>query len=145
MYKIPIVSIKMVKDKDHKYYKRTVSSSKEAFELIKDLIQDSDKEIYLVLCLDNKNHINCIYPVSIGTSDCVFSEPRDILKAVIESNSNKIITAHNHPSGDVNPSINDTENIETLKEASEIFNVKLLDHIIIGDEKYYSFADENLL
>lgn len=145
MYNIPIVSIKLVKENNCKYSKKDISSSQDVFNLIKDIIKDSDRETYISICLDCKNKPTHINKTFIGTIESVIANPREILKLAITSNSSKIITAHNHPSGDVRPSKSDTKSVELLKKAADIVGIKLIDHIIVGDEKYYSFADENIL
>jgi len=67
--------------------------------------------------------------------------PREVFKSAIKESSNAIILVHNHPSGDPTPSKEDEEITEELIKAGELLNIKVLDHVVVGDEKHYSFTD----
>lgn len=96
------------------------------------------EEYVILICLDSKNYINSIFEISHGGIDSANIEISNILKRALLSNSPKIILCHNHPSGDVSPSKKDYILTDQLYDASETVGIKLLDHIIIGHNKYKS-------
>ena len=100
---------------------------------------DTTAEEYVILrCLDSKNYINSIFEISHGGIASANLDISNILKRALLSNSPKIILCHNHPSGDVSPSKKDYILTDQLYDASETVGIKLLDHIIIGHNKYKS-------
>lgn len=143
--RINIVSLKMVKEKSILYANRSITSVKEAVELLKDFFYESDREMLLVCCLNTKNEPNYINIVSIGTLTSSLVHPREVFKASIMSNSASIILAHNHPSGNSTPSEEDLKITKRIKEAGDILGIKLLDHIIIGDNNYESLKEKGII
>lgn len=145
MKNIDVVKIKMVKDKEtEKKYKVKIKNPWDCYELLKDLLEDEDREYFLVLSLNTKNEINSINVVSSGTLNSSLVHPREVFKSAILSNANKIIIAHNHPSGDVTPSNEDKNVTSRLIKSGDILGINVLDHIIIGDT-YFSFKEDNLI
>ncbi len=134
------VRLEMVKEKRIKY-KETVSQPETAAGILKTVIGNTDRETAVVLCLDAKNKINAINIVSIGTVDATLTHPREVFKAAILSNAVGIIYAHNHPSGDIEPSPEDEAVTKRLIEAGKILGIDLVDSIILGDG-FYSFRAE---
>lgn len=125
--------------KDEKICK--VSSAESVYNKMKDEVKTLDREHIFVLCLDHKLGVIGINTVSIGTkTSCQFS-PADLMKPVLLSNSTGIIIMHNHPSGDCKPSESDIRVTGKIKNACEIFEIKLYDHIILSGESFYSMAD----
>jgi DNA repair protein RadC len=103
-------------------------------------------ETFMVIMLNNANYVNGFYTLSTGgiTSTCV--DIRILFAIVLKSLSTSIILAHNHPSGNLNPSEADKKLTEKVIKAGNLFDIKTLDHIILSPEnKYFSFADQNLL
>ena len=96
------------------------------------------EEYVILICLDSKNYINSIFEISHGGIASANLDISNILKRALLSNSPKIILCHNHPSGDVSPSKKDYILTDQLFDASETVGIKLLDHIIIGHNKYKS-------
>nr|WP_283695237.1 JAB domain-containing protein [Clostridium perfringens] len=122
------------------YEPRIVSSPKDAFELGKEFLIDSDREKLILVCLDSKNQPTSINTVSVGSLNSSIVHPREVFKVAILSNSANIIVFHNHPSGDVTPIKEDINITERLKEAGKILGIELIDHIIVGSNNtYYSF------
>lgn len=134
------VRIEMVKEKTVKY-KEQISTAERAAGILKTVIGNTDRETAVVLCLDAKNKINAVNIVSVGIVDATLTHPREVFKAAILSNSTGIIFAHNHPSGDTTPSIQDKEITKQLIAAGKILGINLLDSIILGDG-FYSLRDE---
>jgi DNA repair protein RadC len=95
--------------------------------------------------LNRANKINHFEIISQGGITGTVADPRIILKRALEEGAVSIILCHNHPSGNLKPSRADEELTLKIKEASKYFDIKLLDHIIVSDEGYTSFADEGIL
>ena len=100
-----------------------------------------DREQFLVCCLDAKHAIIGVNVVSIGTLTLSIVHPREVFKPAILLNACGIIAAHNHPSGDPTPSPEDRVLTARLRQAGELIGIALLDHIVLGDDRLYSFAD----
>ena len=101
-----------------------------------------DREQFLVCCLDAKNCCIGVNIVSIGTLTLSIVHPREVFKPAILLNAAAIIAVHNHPSGDPTPSPEDQTLTTRLREAGELLGIRLLDHLILGDDRLYSFADQ---
>lgn len=143
--RVDIVSIKMVKESSFLYENRRVNSSVDAIELFKRFLNESDREQFLVCCMDIKNQPTSINIVSIGTLNSSLVHPREVFKVAILANSASIIVAHNHPSGDPTPSKEDINITIRLKEAGKIIGIDILDHLIIGENKHISFKEKGIL
>lgn len=117
--------------------------------IIADLMIDEmrylNKEHFKIAILDTKNQILTIENISVGTLNASIVHPRDVFKIAIKRNANSIILIHNHPSGDTTPSNEDINITNRLIDAGNLIGIKVLDHIIIGDNKYLSFKERNLI
>ena len=120
-------------------------SSKEVFDYLYVDMRDLQIEVFKVIYLNNKNRIIACEDVFKGslTSSSVY--PRELLKRVLDLNASTLILCHNHPSGVPEPSDSDKEITEKLSVAFKLFEVNVLDHIIIGFNTYFSFADNGIL
>lgn len=143
--RVNIVSVKMVKESSILYSTRKVSSPREAVNLLRDFLKDSDREKFVVCCLDSKCQPTCIEVVSIGTLDSANVHPREVFKTAILSNARSIIAAHNHPSGSLDASSQDISITKRLKEAGKILGISLIDHIIITDSNFRSLKESGYL
>lgn len=103
------------------------------------------EETLYVVCVNTKNRIIGIHEVSRGTIDSSLVNQRELFKRVLINNAAKIFVIHNHPSGDAIPSNADHAVTKRIKDAGELLDVSLLDHIIIGDGQYYSFKEHDKL
>ena len=144
--------IKLFQETSERYLKERIigkemilTSSKEVFDYLYQSMRREKKEIFKVLFLNSKNKLVETEDLFKGslTSSAVY--PREIMKKAIEYDAAGLIFVHNHPSGDSNPSESDREITNDLVAAGNIMQIKVLDHIIIGDNRYFSFADEGLL
>ena len=104
-----------------------------------------EQEHFRVMTLNTKKEINFIREISKGTINMTIVHSREVFKAAISDNAHSIILLHNHPTGDPSPSKEDIGLTKNLIEASKIIGIDILDHIIIGDNKYFSFLEEGLL
>jgi len=108
-------------------------------------MRDLKKEKFKVVLLDVKNKIIKDIDISVGSLTESIVHPREVLKEIIKESAASVIFLHNHPSGESNPSKNDLDITERLAGACEWVGVKVLDHIILGENNYFSFAQEGLL
>ncbi len=120
-------------------------SSKEVFDYLYHSLRDLKKEKFKVLFLDAKNHILKEKTVFEGTVDSSAVYPREIVKEALRCDASSLIFVHNHLSGDPEPSASDREITRELVFAASVMQLKVLDHIIIGNNRYFSFADEGLI
>jgi DNA repair protein RadC len=102
-----------------------------------------DREHFVVLHLDGKNRVIAKETVSIGSLNQSIVHPREVFKVAVHNGSAAIICAHNHPTGDPKPSIEDKTVTKRLAEVGAFLGIPILDHIIIGDGRYYSFSESS--
>lgn len=140
--RIQIVKTQIVREGSLLYETRRFRNPQEAAELARLFYRYADREIFLVLSVDNKNTPLAIEVVSVGTINQAFAEPREVFKHAILSNATNIICFHNHLSGIVTPSEEDILMTKRLNQVGNIIGIRLLDHIIIGEgEDYYSMQE----
>lgn len=128
--------------KSFQQYQKKVGKPADVFKLLKPLIGDKKKEHFVLLSLDTKNNIISLDTISIGSLNVSLAHPREIFQTAIKNSAATIILAHNHPSGDPTPSDNDLKITKRLLEISKLLGIRLVDHIIIGHNEYYSFSSE---
>ncbi|MGQ9672475.1 MAG: RadC family protein [Candidatus Aminicenantales bacterium] len=120
-------------------------SSREVFDYLFHALRDLKKEIFKVLFLDAKNQIMEEKTLFEGTIDSSVVYPREIIKDALRFEAAALIFVHNHPSGDPEPSACDKDITRELVFAARLMQLKVLDHIIIGNNCYFSFADKGLI
>ena len=125
--------------------KTVIKESSEIAVYLQSLLKDHNHEVFAVVFLNRANKINHFEIISQGGITGTVADPRIILKKALEEDAVSIILCHNHPSGNVRPSKADEELTKKIKEAAKYFDIKVLDHIIVSEEGYYSFADEGIL
>lgn len=130
--------------------KKKIASSKDVFVVIKALlnagdIYDLDKEHLYVLGLDTKSRIKYVDLVSLGTLSSSLAHPREIFRFAISQAVSALIVAHNHPSGDPTPSNTDDDLTIRLTAAGRLLGITVMDHVIVGDDAYYSYVDKDKL
>lgn len=102
-------------------------------------------EQFFVLLLDRQNQLYAFKQISSGGVSATFTDPKLIFQTALLCHATQIILVHNHPSGNIQPSNNDLQMTKRLKEVGELLELPVLDHVIITEESYYSFADEGRL
>ena len=125
--------------------KTVITSSQEVAGYLQSLLKDRDREIFAVLFLNQSNKIIHFEIVSEGGITGTVADPRVILRKALEINTVNLILCHNHPSGSLRPSRADIDLTLKMREAARLLDIKVLDHIIVSDAGYYSFADEGNL
>lgn len=125
--------------------KPLISTSKQAYEYLAPSLADLPHEEFWILLLNRANKVLRKYPVGTGGLTGTVADQRIIFKKALDEGACGIILAHNHPSGNLKPSQADIQLTRRMKEAGTIMDIPILDHIIISDTGYYSFADEGNL
>lgn len=125
--------------------KPKITSSKDAFDLLKGEMMDLPNEEFWVLLVNRANRVIKKKRVSEGGVSGTVADPKIIYKMALEELASGIIVAHNHPSGNLQASQSDIDLTKKLKEAGKFLEIQLLDHIIIANQKYLSFADEGMI
>ena len=118
-----------------------ISKPADAYELVKDELINSDREILLSVMLTVRNDLIGVETVSIGSITASTTTPRDIFKSAILANAVAIIVCHNHPSGELIPSDADIVITKQLTAAGELLGIKVLDHLIVSNQGYKSLRD----
>ena len=116
----------------------TIKTPKDVANLLMDELRYEKREIVKVIILNTKNIVQKIVEISRGKNSSAIVEARDVFQEAIKMDMPKIILVHNHPSGDVTPSIADINLTNKIEQVANLLNIQLLDHIIIGDGKYTS-------
>jgi DNA repair protein RadC len=122
-----------------------VSDSKEIANYLQAILRDHHHEVFAVVFLNRANKINHFEIISQGGITGTVADPRIILKKALEEDAVSIILCHNHPSGSLKPSKADEELTHKIKQAAKYFDIKVLDHIIVSEDGYYSFADQGII
>lgn len=114
------------------------------FEFLKEKIGQEKKENFVILYFDTKNKL-ILNEVSVGVLNASLVHPREVFKHAILNNASHVVVAHNHPSGDTNPSSEDFETTRRLVEAGKILGISVVDHLIVSSNGYFSFKKQKLL
>jgi len=130
---------------------KTIDSPEAVYKVLRSKLEDMTRELFFVLCLDNKNRMYGYNIVSMGTVSESLVHPREVFqvaeafKEALITNSCSIIVAHNHPSGITKPSIEDIATTKRLVDAGKILGIPLLDHVIIGNDSYASMKEQGYM
>ncbi|MBU1809399.1 MAG: DNA repair protein RadC [Candidatus Omnitrophica bacterium] len=125
--------------------KQKITSAKDVVAIIMPQVRDLKTEVFKVVYLDSNNRIIDIADAVTGTVTKAMPIVREIIHSALQKFAASIICAHNHPSAKTEPSAEDKKFTKELYDAGKLMEIKVLDHLIIGDNQYYSFADEGLL
>lgn len=120
-------------------------SSEDVFRHFRKEFESEKREIFYVVLLTNKNRKIREVKVSEGSLTASLVHPREVYNPVIRESAAAVIFVHNHPSGDPAPSPEDLEITRRLKEVGEVMGIRVLDHVVIGRERYFSFSDRGIL
>jgi DNA repair protein RadC len=125
--------------------KTKLTSSKQIATYLRTILKDQPNEVFAVLFLNQANKVKHFKIMSRGGIAGTVADPRVILKEALEQSATAIILSHNHPSGNLKPSAQDIDLTQKIKIAASYLDIKVLDHIIVSDEGYYSFADSGAI
>ena len=138
--------LKVVRERRHGYGAvRRVRDAGQVYTAFREEFSTLDREMFVALLLDGKNSVLGFNVVSIGSLTAALVHPREVFKPAILANAAALILVHNHPSGDPEPSAEDKAITERLRQAGELMGIRILDHVVIGDGSFRSFAEEHLL
>jgi DNA repair protein RadC len=126
-------------------YVLQIKCSKDVAEIFQPLLSDLSHEEFWILFLNRSNKVINRMKLSQGGISGTVTDVRMVMKKAIEYLASGIIVCHNHPSGNLNPSESDSKITQKIKDAGNLMDIQLLDHIIISEKDYYSFADNGLL
>ncbi|HHV27924.1 MAG TPA: DNA repair protein RadC [Tissierellia bacterium] len=144
-YKVPEYKVMLVRDnKKTETETKFIKSPDDVNKIIQSYLNGVDREHFAIVLLNRKNGIIGINTVSVGDLSSSIVHPREVFKPAIVAGAASIILAHNHPSGDPTPSLNDVRITKRIKEAGDILGIEVLDHIIIGDGCYESLKARDL-
>jgi DNA repair protein RadC len=144
-YAIPRYRVMLVKESLAHPSPVKIMDSQNAYRLLVPVFDGLDREHFMVVALDAKHAVIGINTVSIGSLTLSIVHPREVFKPLILMNASAVILAHNHPSGDPTPSPEDRALTRRLKEGGELLGITVLDHVVLGEDRYYSFADHGAL
>ena len=144
-YRIPRIRYSMVRESYADSPIKRISNSKDLVEFLHAQLDDWDREAFLVVHLDSKNQIIDIHIASIGSLSTSIVHPREVWCYAVRNQAAAVLFAHNHPSGDPAPSREDRECTSRLIQSGKILGIRVLDHIVLGFNDYFSFADAGLL
>ncbi|MBP1932296.1 RadC family protein [Ammoniphilus resinae] len=143
--RVNIVSLRLVRESSLLYKERSVRSPEDGYLLLKQFLEDADREHFIVVSLDTKNQPLSLNICHIGSLNSSIVHPREVMKSAILSNAASIILGHNHPSGKTDPSHEDIEVTKRLIEAGKIIGIDILDHIIVGDDTFTSLKEKGYI
>ncbi len=136
--------VKLVRENSHRHAPYQVGSPADVYRAFAKL-SECDRERFYAVHLEGQNRVCGVELVSQGTVGSSLVTPREVYKSAILANASGIILVHNHPSGVPSPSADDRSITEVLRESGRILDIPIYDHVIIGDGKYFSFAEAGLL
>lgn len=143
---IPLVTTRLVRERMFSFPERDqVSSPADAAAILKEYFADRDREEFICVLLDTANTITGISRISEGGLACSIVEPRQVFKTALLANAAAIIVAHNHPSGNPEPSKEDLRLTRQLTEAGKLMGIPIHDHLIITDHTFTSLAERGLM
>jgi DNA repair protein RadC len=122
-----------------------VRGSRDAFHLLSGVLQDLAHEEFWVLLLNRANRVIGREQISSGGTAGTVVDSKIVFRKALECRASSLVLSHNHPSGQLHPSQADIELTRKLKEGGALLDIGILDHLILGDRSYYSFADEGML
>ncbi|MCX6763114.1 MAG: DNA repair protein RadC [Candidatus Moranbacteria bacterium] len=125
------------------YKNKELTDPKKVYQLIKSKLKDYHKEHFFIIALNSRNH--SVAEVSVGSLDASIVHPREVFSEAIKNKAASVIFAHNHPSGDPEPSEDDLIITKRLVEAGKILGIEILDHVIVTKDKFLSMKEKGLI
>ena len=124
-------------------YPPKVECGVDVAKFVKGLVDDDPRECFIAIYLDAKHRIIAAHLASIGSIETAPFDPRVVFGPALTLMATSMVIAHNHPSGECKPSAEDVLVTERLRKCSDLLGLRLLDHVVIGTDSFYSFADES--
>lgn len=127
------------------FKKNLLTSPKAVASYLRENLGRKKKEYFVILSLDSRNNLIKISDVSVGTLNANLVHPREVFREALYTNAAQVILAHNHPSGDIDPSEDDLEITKRLVESGKILGIEVVDHIVVTKNGFLSFKERNLI
>lgn len=144
--KVATAAVEMYKrQQSQQVERRQIRMSKDIYELMEPIIGSLPNEEFWIVAINQAGRLIKKVQVSVGGIDRTSADIRLIMRVLIESGATQFAAVHNHPSGNSRPSNEDNRLTEQLKKAGGIFNIRMIDHVIVANGGYYSFSDEGLV
>lgn len=145
---VPVFSLRLVRERDH--HTKMIHAPADVARLCSEMLSESDREVFLVIALSTSNRVVGAHVAHVGTVDASIASPRECFKFALLCNARSIVVAHNHPSGNLEPSSADVQVSKQLKAAGDVLGIRLLDSLVIGhpegkSPRYTSLAEKGLL
>jgi DNA repair protein RadC len=137
LYRAPVISLRIVRDGSARVAEQ-IKSPADIAALLQERYAAADREIMVVVLLDTKNKVLAIDPIAVGSLDSASIVMRELFKSAIMVGAAALIVAHNHPSGDPEPSPEDMLLIHQIVAAGTLLGIDILDHLVLGDGRYVS-------
>jgi len=135
----------LIREASGTYQEVQLHSPADVFEYLRGELEYADQEHFLSIPVTAQNAVIGVHTVHIGTVNHTLVTPRDVFKTAILSGATGIILAHNHPSGDPKASPDDKNTTRLMADAGRILGINVIDHVIVGRERYFSFKKHNLI
>ncbi len=136
------VKLSLVRERAERPY--PVRHAGDVIGLLREYLRDDPRECFVAVYLDARHRVIAVHTAHVGTVDSAPVHPREVFGPAVTLASAAVVVAHNHPSGDPAPSGEDRHVTTRLRSAGDLLGVPLLDHLIFGDGRYYSFAEESV-
>jgi DNA repair protein RadC len=124
---------------------QALRSSEDVYRHFRDHLGDEKRELFYVVLLNNKNRKIREVKISEGSLTASLVHPREVYNPVIRDSAAAVIFVHNHPSGDPAPSPEDIDITRRLKEVGDVMGIRVLDHVVIGHDRFFSFSDKGMI
>lgn len=119
-----------------------IKGPQDGAEIASRFIGRDDREVFFVMCLNTKNHVVAVHRCHIGSLNASIVHPREVFKSAILNNAASVIVAHQHPSGDITPSMDDINVTKRLVEAGKLLGIEMLDHLVVNNEGKFTSLKE---
>jgi len=143
--RIDIIRTELVRDRTVLYAGRKITRPEDGAEIFRSFLGSLDREAFAVMCLSTKNEPTALGIISMGSLNASLVHPRETFKMAILACANSIILCHLHPSGDPTPSNEDMETTKRLAECGDLLGIKVIDHLILGDDSFVSLKERGLI
>lgn len=143
--RVPMLRVQMaqiVREGASPFVRRQFRNSEDVYTAFRDLCASADREHFWSIALDNKHRIVGVELVATGSLTCTIVHPREVFKALVLTSAAAAIFIHNHPSGDPTPSREDIDITRRLRDVGELMGIRILDHLVIGHDRYVSMVDD---
>ena len=119
-----------------------IKGPQDGAEIASRFIGRDDREVFFVMCLNTKNHVVAVHRCHVGSLNSSIVHPREVFKSAILNNAASVIVAHQHPSGDITPSMEDINVTKRLVEAGKLLGIEVLDHLVVNNDNSFTSLKE---